>query len=185
MYQETQFDEHLTLDRWVGQRDEPALAELIAAHRPMVAGVCRRILGAGLEAEEVADEVFADLATGAAAIRGPVGAWLRSCATYRACRRRRTLARGRRLTPDDATWIAPCAAGNVGDGLHDRIVSAMDALDSGERGVIEQRFFLNQTPAEIASAAGISPHAVRKRIGSALGHLRRQPAMRQLYAEAL
>lgn len=185
MYQETQVAEQLTLERWVERRDEPALAELIAVHRPMVAGVCRRILGGGLEAEEVADEVFADLATDAAAIRGPVGAWLRTCATYRACRRRRTRARGQRLTPDDATWIAPCATGDVGDGLRDRIATAMDALDSRERGVIEQRFFLNQTPAEIASAAGISPHAVRKRLGSALGRLRRQSAMRQLYAEAM
>lgn len=173
------------LECWSTHGDESALAELMALHRPMVQGVCRRILGPGADAADVADEVFADLATDAAAIRGPVGAWLRTCATYRACRRRRTRARGRRLTPDDATWIAPRAAADACDGLRDRIATAMDGLDSRERGVIEQRFFLNQTPAEIASAAGISPHAVRKRLGSALGHLRRQSAMRQIYAEAL
>src|SRR4051812_13980913 len=46
------------LAAWVGDRDEDALRTLIGRYAPMVQGVCRRLVGDGDDADEVAQAVF-------------------------------------------------------------------------------------------------------------------------------
>jgi RNA polymerase sigma-70 factor (ECF subfamily) len=176
------------LVQWVQFQDERSLALLMAAHRPMVAAVCRRILGHQLDAEEVTEEVFADFAQEAGSIRGQPGAWLRRAATHRAWRRnhRSRLATVALRGDEEELSIPSEAVGGEEERRHlrSRMAMALTALSATERQAVIHHFYHDRSPAEIAGTVGISAHAVRKRLGVALDHLRQQPAIRRLYAEA-
>lgn len=177
------------LARWVQWRDERALEMIIDYHREMVTGVCRRILGSRMDAEEVANEVFADLAREAAAIHASPAAWLRRVATHRALRhlrRRRcriagSVLRGDEPSPSDRD-------DRTGDEdmprrIQARLANALETLGEQERDTLVQHFFGTASTTLIARRSGVSVHAVRKRITTALGRLSRLESVRGLYAE--
>ncbi|MCI0460367.1 MAG: sigma-70 family RNA polymerase sigma factor [Gemmataceae bacterium] len=66
------------LERFLARRDESAFEALLERHRPMVLGVCRRVLGDAHDAEDAFQATFLVLAKNAASIRNQtsVGSWL-------------------------------------------------------------------------------------------------------------
>jgi RNA polymerase sigma factor (sigma-70 family) len=71
-------DDRRLLDRFLGGRDEPAFAELLRRHGPMVLGVCRRVLRDPHAADDAFQATFLILARKGGAIAGgeSVGGWL-------------------------------------------------------------------------------------------------------------
>ncbi|HVK08790.1 MAG TPA: sigma-70 family RNA polymerase sigma factor [Gemmataceae bacterium] len=76
------------LRRYAADRDEAAFAHLVRRYGPLVAGVCRRVLGPRAEADDAVQATFWALAKQAATIRDPrtLPAWLHAVA-YRAARK--------------------------------------------------------------------------------------------------
>jgi DNA-directed RNA polymerase specialized sigma24 family protein len=104
------------LERFVAARDEEAFAALVRRHGPMVAGVCRRLVGE-TDAEDAYQATFFVLARKAASIhkRESIGSWLHGVAMRVAGKARIRAARralGERGRPvpvaaaagDDITW---------------------------------------------------------------------------------
>jgi RNA polymerase sigma factor (sigma-70 family) len=85
------------LERYLGNRDEPAFEALVRRHGPMVLGVCRRVLGDCHEAEDAFQATFLALVRKAASIgsRELVGNWLYGVAYRTALYSRRTASRRR------------------------------------------------------------------------------------------
>jgi RNA polymerase sigma factor (sigma-70 family) len=106
------------LERFIAHRDDGAFAVLVRRHGPMVLGVCRRVLGNEVDAEDAFQATFLILVRKATAIvpRTQVGPWLHGVAHKTALKakamnsRRRVkereagAARGRDA-PDD-TWAS-------------------------------------------------------------------------------
>jgi RNA polymerase sigma factor (sigma-70 family) len=86
------------LERFIRERDEPAFAELVRRHGPMVLGVCRRVLDNPHDAEDCFQAVFMVLVRKAETIRpsSMVGNWLYGVA-YRTALEARKLAARRRI----------------------------------------------------------------------------------------
>ncbi len=86
------------LERFIRERDEPAFAELVRRHGPMVLGVCRRVLDNPHDAEDCFQAAFMVLVRKAETIRpaSMVGNWLYGVA-YRTALEARKLAARRRI----------------------------------------------------------------------------------------
>ena len=93
------------LGRFVARRDEPAFAELVRRHGPMVLGVCRRLLRHREDAEDAFQAAFLVLARKAASVvpREAVGGWLYgvACRTALGARARRRRREGRERQVSD------------------------------------------------------------------------------------
>jgi RNA polymerase sigma factor (sigma-70 family) len=79
------------LDRFLAARDEPAFAELVRRHGPVVWGACRRLLADTRDAEDVFQATFLVLIrrAGSAARSPALGPWLHKVATLTATNLRR------------------------------------------------------------------------------------------------
>src|SRR5438105_73902 len=88
----------LLLERFIREQDEPAFAELVRRHGPMVLGVCRRVLDNPHDAEDCFQAVFMVLVRKAKSVQpsSMVGNWLYGVA-YRTALEARKLAARRRI----------------------------------------------------------------------------------------
>src|SRR3954452_3633797 len=84
-------DERALLERFRAHRDGQALAVLVAAHGPMVLGVCRRILRKPQDVDDAFQSTFLVLVRRAGEVRDPgrLAAWLHGVARRVALRMRR------------------------------------------------------------------------------------------------
>src|SRR5262245_52295621 len=83
------------LDAFVSERSESAFTELVRRHGPMVWGVCGRMLGNRLDAEDCYQATFLVLVRKAHTVRprGRIGAWLHGVAYHIALKARHLAAR--------------------------------------------------------------------------------------------
>src|SRR5262245_7572297 len=93
------------IERFADSRDEPAFAELVRRHGPMVRGVCRRLLPAAADVDDAFQATFLVLAWKANAVRWQesVAGWLHTVARRAALKARtrnsRRQAHERQATP--------------------------------------------------------------------------------------
>jgi RNA polymerase sigma-70 factor (ECF subfamily) len=163
-------DASSSLDRWVHSADTDAFNDLVRAYRPMVLGICQRVLGSCQAADDALQETFLQLARQAHTIRTNLGSWLYTCALNEA-RRQRRLMQNRTCSLDGhAPVIQPSS--ELDDDEHHLLHECIAELEDQDRDVISLHFFLGMPQAKIGERYGISQPAVVKRLDRALRYLR-------------
>lgn len=164
------------LGRWREARDEAALHELIARHRPMIEAVCRRVMRSVGDPEDAVQETLIALSAEAEVIRERPGAWLRRVATNRALMQVRQHQRRRQqqqVVEPAATPTAEC------DSEAEELLRACLAeMDEADRDLLVRLFWLGETQAAIARGEGIPRVYVHRRQQRALDRLRHAFARR-------
>jgi RNA polymerase sigma factor (sigma-70 family) len=164
------------LRRYIEDRSEPAFTELVHRHLELVYSVALRRVGGDVQlAEDVAQNVFRDLARKAPALltRPTLSGWLytsthlASAAVVRGERRRKVRETEAHLmqtmlSPADADWAR----------LRPVIDDVIVALKDDEREAIALRFFEKRSFAEVGTALRVTEEAARKRVDRALDKLR-------------
>ncbi len=180
----TQRAEAELLAEFTSQRSEPAFAELVRRHAPLVLGVCRRVLDDEHAAQDVAQAVFLALARKAHRLSGEraLGGWLHHCALC-AARNERT-ARARRLrreqealamhNDDAAGELTPATTGALREWL-DR---ELDALPAKYRQPLVLVYLEGRTPEEAAAALRCKDGTLRVWLNRAKEKIRSRLARR-------
>lgn len=164
-------DASSSLDRWVRSADMDAFNDLVRAYRPMVLGICQRVLGNCQAADDALQETFLQLSRQAHAIRTNLGSWLYTCALNEA-RRQRRLMNTRTCGLDDQTPVVGHPINELDDDEHQLLHECIAELEDQDRDVISLHFFLGMPQAKIGLRYGISQPAVVKRLDRALRYLR-------------
>jgi RNA polymerase sigma-70 factor (ECF subfamily) len=164
-------DASSSLDRWVRNADADAFNDLVRAYRPMVLGICQRVLGNCQAADDALQETFLQLARQAHAIRTNLGSWLYTCALNQA-RRQRRLMQGRTCGLEGQAPSAPHPTADLDDDEHHLLHECIAELEDQDRDVISLHFFLGMPQSKIGQRYGISQPAVVKRLDRALRYLR-------------
>lgn len=173
-YHDQDCHDGLLLTAWRERQDQDALAELIARQRPMVEGICRRLLRSSEDCADVVQETFIAFTSQASVIRGQPGAWLRTVATNRALNHGRAQQR-RRL--HEARSVAPVSVSQPSV-LEDLVEPCLAELDAGDRQLLVRLFFHGETQAEVARADQLTRLTVHRRVQRALGCMRQRLAGR-------
>jgi RNA polymerase sigma factor (sigma-70 family) len=169
-------DDAELLRRYATERSEEAFAELVQRHLGLVYHAALRQCGGDAHrAEDVAQQIFTDLARKAASLsRRPVLAgWLYTSTRYAAAQAVRTEAR-RQVREREAQMRQEAETGGAADWdrLRPVIDDALQALGATEREAVLLRFFEGCAFAEIGIRLALSEDAARMRVERALGKMR-------------
>jgi RNA polymerase sigma-70 factor (ECF subfamily) len=160
-----------------------ALADLYDRHAPMVFGLASRITGRQEDAEEVVQDVFAQIWKQAARYeggRGTVAAWIVILTRTRAIDR----LRARAARPDQGADVAPDGVSTLMSGAPDpehvtlsseeagHIRRALRDLPTDQRSLVELAYYDGLTHSEIARQTGVALGTVKTRIRTAMTTLR-------------
>jgi RNA polymerase sigma-70 factor (ECF subfamily) len=163
--------------------DREAFAPLLLRWRPSVLRLCRRLLGGGQEAEDVAQEAAVEAFIGLPRLADPgrFGAWLHAIAANRArmaLRRRRLLAVDQ-LPADAAVLVrwgeaaATPEAALANREVHEAIMAALRALPPATRDAVIGFYLQGYSYDELAELLGAPRSAVRGRLYHGRRQLRR------------
>jgi RNA polymerase sigma factor (sigma-70 family) len=174
-------DAHQLTDRQLLERfrcagDEPAFAELVRRHGPMVLATCRRVLRHEQDAEDAFQAAFLVLARKAASIRqhDSIGGWLHQVA-HRLALRARSLGdrRADRFTPIVGDPPAPAT-----DAKHESLGGLLDQelaqLPESYRAAIVLCYFEGKTQSQAARLLATTTDAVNSRLKRARDLLRQR-----------
>lgn len=163
------------LSRFVDHRDQVAFAELVRRHIDFVyAAALRHVSGDRHRAEDVAQEVFADLARKAAGLRNHpcLPGWLYASTRFTAINAiRREQRRANREKEAEIMQPSPNAPEPQWEQIRPIIDDAMQELDECDRQSVLLRFFGRQTFVAIGEQLGLSENAAQKRVDRALDRL--------------
>jgi RNA polymerase sigma factor (sigma-70 family) len=174
-------DDRQLLQRFTAARDEPAFAELVRRHGPMVLGVCRRVLHNAHDAEDAFQATFLVLARKAGAIRqrNSVGGWLYRVGYHLALKARdQAEARHRRevraARPEETDPLAEV----TGRELLAVFDEELQALPDAERLALVLCYLEGKTSDEAAREAGCSESTLKRRLDRGKGRMRARLARR-------
>lgn len=166
----------------IAERDENALAALYDRFAATLLALCRRILGATADAEDVLQEVFLQVWRQAPRYdptRASVSSWLILIARSRAIDRLRNRRVGERSAVDAAAaepvrHASPEGPANVFLAeRRARLREALASLPEEQREVVELAFFGGLTQSEISARTGIPLGTVKTRTLLAMKKLRK------------
>jgi RNA polymerase sigma factor (sigma-70 family) len=185
------------LVRLAREGDKGAFGELVARHRPMLVGLCRRMLGDGRLAEDAAQEAVLQAMVGLDGLEQPerFGAWLGGIG-LNVCRRWRrgpgppgrggggrdqarvpwSLAAltGGRAGPDPVA-AEPAELAEAAEAAR-RVRRAVGRLPAGQRAAVVLFYLVGMAHREVAAALGIGVGAVKTRLHKGRAALREELA---------
>lgn len=158
--------------------DRQALAKLYDRYGGPMLALAQRIVGRGVEAEDVIHDVFLEAWRHSAdydEARGSVKAWLLLRARSRALDVQKSARVSKQATALDDAWLA-----ELGDPSRDttatadqsRVRQVLLALPSDQREVLLLGYFEGLSSSEIAERIGIPTGTVKSRVAAALATLR-------------
>ncbi len=154
------------LARFLGNRDDAALAALVRRHAPMVWGVCRRLLTRPQDAEDAFQATFLVLVRKAGSIspRGAVGNWLHGVARLTATRLRATNARTARRERQVAAVPEPVTPARDDSALRFAVDAEVARLPEKYRAVVLLCDLQGLTRSEAARRLGLPEGSVASRL---------------------
>ncbi|HUL71580.1 MAG TPA: sigma-70 family RNA polymerase sigma factor [Vicinamibacterales bacterium] len=176
-------DADSTLVRAVAEGSAEALGTLYDRHAGSVFGLAKRILERQEDAEEVVQDVFAQVWREAPrydAARATVAGWILVLARTRAIDRLRS----RRARPDVNDGVDPASAPPLASGGRDpehaaisndearKVRAAFVALPEPLRSLVDLAYFQGLTHSEIAGQTGVPLGTVKTRLRTAVAALR-------------
>ena len=168
------------LRRYAERQDQAAFAELVRQHLPLVYRcACRSLGGDTTRAQDVAQEVFVDLARKAPALAShpALAAWLHTATHYTAAEMRRGEQR-RQQRHEEARNMHEIENSGPSEPRWDRLQPVVDdalaSLKEADREAVLLRFFAEKSHAEIGLRLGLGEDAARMRVERALEKLRAQ-----------
>src|SRR4051812_25180383 len=163
------------LSRFVQDRDQATFAELVRRHVDLVyAAALRHVSGDRHRAEDVAQEVFIDLARKAPGLvdHPCLAGWLYASTRFTAIN---TVRREQRRTHREKEADVMPESSNVPEHSWEQIRplidDALQELDEEDRQSVLLRFFGQQSFVAIGEQLGLSENAVQKRVSRALDRL--------------
>jgi RNA polymerase sigma factor (sigma-70 family) len=175
-------DDAALLKRYSVEGSEEAFRQLVERHLPMVfAAAQRQLAGDRQLAEDVAQQVFCELARAAAGLSKEVvvAGWLYRATRFTAAKLARTERRRRERESASAAEreielmnVSHEATGPDWEELSAQLDDAMDELKDGERDAILLRFFQRLDFRSVGAALQTSEDTAQKRVSRALERLR-------------
>ncbi len=157
------------------QGDNPAFAELVAAHQAMVFSIALHYLQDRSLAEDIAQEVFLDLYQNLGAIESPAHLiyWLRRVSVHRCIDQGRRKMHRRETALDNLR--EPAMESAVSDpALLNRLRQTLDALPEKQRMMVILRYQEDLGPAEIAELMRVPVNTVKSTLHRSLEELRKK-----------
>jgi len=176
------------LIRYAAHGDEPAFGELIARHLNLVYSAALRQTRTPAAAEDVAQQVFADLARKAGRIPQtvPLAAWLHRATRFVASQQRRTEQR-RAAREQESHVMQQRDHGHpepAWEEVRELLDESLDDLPAEDRNALLLRYFEQRSFADVGAAMGATGEAARKRVDRALDRLRDSLARRGITTTA-
>jgi RNA polymerase sigma factor (sigma-70 family) len=167
------------LEQFLRQGTEDAFAQLVTRHSHMVFGVCVRVLGNPMDAEDAAQATFIALALKGKRLNATtgLGGWLHKVARQVSLDIRKSQVRSQQRVQGYQVLQQEHAPAGV-DLLLNELDAAISGLPVKLRSALLQSYFEDRSIEEIARSQGCSPSAISMRLTRAKGELRKRlPAL--------
>jgi len=179
--------------RYVASTDRPAreaaFAALVERHASMVLGTCRRIVGAGVEAEDAAQAVFVTLAAKAGELTShpSLGGWLHRVSWHVALRHRAAAQARTRHEQEAGSMPTPPPPADVAQlaELREELDGALDRLGERYRLPLILHYLEGRSQEEVARLLALNPGTLASLLSRGREQLRSVLARRGLSVSAL